>query len=140
MKYMVGLSPMLTTNYVSCAYGGRATDKHITLEAHDLLSALTPGSSVMVDRGFNISEELKKLGVGLIIPEFKGRGRTQMSQRELQSSEHVARSRIHVERIIQRIRTFQQLAKTARLSLVDIQEQIFTVCAYLVNLQAPIIR
>lgn len=85
-KYMVGLSPQLFVNYISPGYGGRASDKHITLESNDLLDALPPGSSVMVDRGFNVGDELKKLGVNLIIPDFKGRGRSQMSRAELEHS------------------------------------------------------
>lgn len=63
-----------------------------------------------------------------------------MTKQELESSEHVAKARIHIERIIQRIRTFQILGKTARLSSKDIMDQTFTVCAYLTNFQLPIIR
>jgi hypothetical protein len=140
IKFMVGLSPALSLNYVSKAYGGRASDKHITLDSNNLLDALDPGSSVMSDRGFNLGPELKKLGVELVIPDFKGRGRTQMTKKELESSEHIAKARIHIERVIQRIRTFHILSKTARLSSKDILEQTFTVCSYLTNFQMPIIR
>ena len=140
VKFMVGLSPMLTTNYVSKGYGGRASDKLMTLESQELLNALPPGSSVMSDRGFNVGEELKALGVDLIIPDFKGRDRTQITKGELESSEQIAKARIHIERIIQRIRTFQILGKTVRLCSTDIFDQIFTVCAYLTNFQLPIIR
>ena len=140
MKFMVGLAPNLCVNYVSKGYGGRASDRKITLESPELLSALTPGSAVMSDRGFNLSEELKELGVELIIPDFKGRDRSQLTRGECESSENIAKARIHVERIIQRIRTFHILGHTALLSMKDIMQQVFTVCAYLTNFQLPIVR
>ena len=140
LKFLVGLSPYQTVNYVSTAWGGRASDKHITMSSTELLEALPPGCSVMTDRGFNITEDLNALGVKLIIPCFKGRGRSQMSRGEFESSERVAEARIHVERIIQRIRTFKILDRPAKLSQEKILAEVFICCAYLVNFQAPIVR
>jgi hypothetical protein len=48
--------------------------------------------------------------------------------------------RIHVERAIQRIKTFHLLDGEEILPMKDIAEQIFTICAYLVNLQSPIVE
>ena len=80
------------------------------------------------------------MGVKLIIPTFKGRNRTQLTEKELNSSENIAMARIHVERIIQRIRTYKILHKVVKLSSKYIIEQMFTVCAYLTNFQTPIIK
>jgi hypothetical protein len=44
---------------------------------------------------------------------------------------------IHVERAIQRIKIFHILEGEVKLSMKDVAEQIFTVCAYLVNCQKP---
>ena len=134
VKFAVSLGRNLCVNYVSKAYGGRASDKFITLDCDDMLKALPPGCKVMTDRGFNVGEYLNKLGVKLIIPNFKGRGRTQMTEKELNSSENIAMARIHVERIIQRIRTYHILEKTVKLSSKDLIEQMFTACAYLTNI------
>jgi hypothetical protein len=41
---------------------------------------------------------------------------------------------------IQRIKTFHILDGEVKLSMKDIAEQIFIVCAYLVNLQSPIVK
>jgi hypothetical protein len=41
---------------------------------------------------------------------------------------------------IQRIKTFHILDGEVKLSMKDIAEQIFTVCAYLMNLQSPIVN
>ena len=139
LKWLVGLSRNLTVNYVSPAYGGRASDKHITLDS-GLLDLLSEGSSAMADRGFPVGEELKAQGVELILPDFKGRDRSQMTRDECNQSEFVAQVRIHVERIIQRIRTYHIFDSTAKLSMKDIYESIFMSCAYLTNFQLPIIR
>ena len=136
---MVGMSPNLTVNFVSEAYGGRASDKMITLSSHQLLNAVPRNAMIMADKDFNVSEELKQKGIRLIIPDFKGRNRSQMSPAEAAYSESVASARIHIERIIQRIRTFHILGSTMRISQQDITAQIFSVCAYLVNFQMPIV-
>ena len=60
VKFLVGISPNLAVNYVSRAYGGRASDKYITLNSEELLEGLNPGETVMADRGFNVSGDLKK--------------------------------------------------------------------------------
>jgi len=140
VKFLVGMSPQLYLNYISKAWGGRASDKHITLHSESLLHGLPSGSQVMVDRGFTVSHELKKLGVRTIIPAFKGRGRPQLTAFECSRSEDIAKARIHIERIIQRIRTFHILGSVVRLNMCDVIEQLFTVCAYLTNFQTPIIR
>ena len=79
------------------------------------------------------------MSVELIIPYFKGRECTKLTKAELSKSENIAVAWIHVERIIQRIRTFQILEKIVKLSCKDIMEQVFTACAYLTNFQLPII-
>ena len=136
VKFLVGLSPNLAVNYVSRAWGGRASDKHITMNSEGLIEGLEPDQTVMADRGFNIA----KRGVKLVIPEFKGRDRPQMTSKEAERSEYVAKARIHIERIIQRIKTFYLLERIIRLNMVDIIEQIFVVCAYLTNFQMPIVK
>lgn len=140
VKFLVGLSPNLGVNYVSKAWGGRSSDKHITLMSDTLMNGLSPGETVMADRGFNISGDLKKKGVKLVIPDFKGRDRPQITKQEAARSEYISKARIHVERIIQRIKTFYHLERVIRLNMQDVVEQIFTVCAYLTNFQLPIIR
>jgi 3-deoxy-D-manno-octulosonate 8-phosphate phosphatase KdsC-like HAD superfamily phosphatase len=75
-----------------------------------------------------------------MMPSFKGTERTQMTSSESIRSENISKVRIHVERAMQRIKTFHILDGEGKLSMKDIAEQIFTVCAYLVNLQSPIVK
>ena len=111
VKFLVGLSPNLAVNYVSRAWGVRASDKHITMNSEEFIEGLNPGQTAMADRGFNIASDLKKRGVKLVIPEFKGRDRPQLTPKEAEGSEYVAKARIHIERIIQRIKTFYFLER-----------------------------
>ena len=74
----MGISPHPAVVYVSRAWGGRASDKHIT--GH--IDALKPGEQVMVDKGFAIKSILLPRSVELVIPDFKGQGRSQLRLRE----------------------------------------------------------
>jgi hypothetical protein len=140
VKFLVGLSPNLTVNFVLHAFGGRALDQHITLSSQEFMGKLQPGSQIMADKGFNIGTDVQKLGVQLIIPDFKQRGRSQMTPEEVVRSEAISSARIHIERIIQRIRTFHVLKHIVKIAQQDIVDQMFTTCTYLTNFQMPIIN
>ena len=137
---MVGISSHPAVVCVSKAWGGRASDKGITQTSTDLLDKLKPNDEVMADRGFEIEGTLTPLGVKLTIPDFKGQGRAQLSKSEGKRSEKIAEAQIHVERAIQRIKWYHILDRELRLTMASLADQIFTVCAYLVNFQTPFLR
>ncbi|CAC5404268.1 unnamed protein product [Mytilus coruscus] len=140
-KFLIGVSPQMAITYVSRMYGGRASDKFITCDSVDLLHNLEVNKgSVMADRGFLISGILNDMGVKLHMPSFKGTERAQLKSSEAKTSEDISKVRIHVERAIQRVKTFHILDGEVKLSMKDLAEQIFTVCAYLVNFQTPILK
>jgi hypothetical protein len=80
------------------------------------------------------------MGVKLHMPSFKGTERTQLTNSETIRSENISKVRFHVEKAIQRIKTFHILDGEVKLSIKDIAEQMITVCAYLVNFQSPIVK
>ena len=125
--------------YVSRAWGGRASDKHITRNS-DFTNFVEAGDGVMADRGFDIQAEMNPLGAQVIIPAFKGSNWSQISPEEVMQSKRVSEVRIHVERAIGRVRTFHILDSDMKLSMKNIAEQIFTVCAYLTNFQSQYIK
>lgn len=140
-KFLVGISPQMGITYVSKMYGGRASDKFITSDCADLLQNLESGKgSVMADRGFVVEGILSDMGVKLHMPAFKGQDRPQLSAAEGATSEKISSVRIHIERAIQRIKTYHILDGELKLSMKDVAGQIFTVCAYLVNFQLPIVK
>ncbi|XP_069122148.1 uncharacterized protein [Argopecten irradians] len=140
-KFLVGISPQMGVTYVSKMYGGRASDKFITSDSENLLHNLEENKgSVMADRGFLIEGIMNDMGVKLLMPSFKGQDRPQLTSDESLTSEKVSKTRIHIERAIQRIKTYHILDGELKLSMKDIAEQVLTVCAYLVNFQSPIIK
>ena len=138
-KFLIGISPNGAVTYVSRAWGGRASDKHITRNS-DFTNFVEAGDGVMADRGFDIQAEMNPLGAQVFFPAFKGSNRSQISPEEVMQSKRVSEVRIHVERAIGRVRTFHILDSDMKLSMKDIAKQIFTVCAYLTNFQSQYIK
>ena len=104
-KFLVAVNPTGAIVFISKCWGGRASDKHITSNC-GLLDHLIHGDVVLADRGFDISEDLALRGVTLAIPAFT-KGKSQLSQREVEMSRVLSNVRIHVERAIRRIKCYK---------------------------------
>lgn len=139
-KFLVGTSPNMCVIFVSQAWGGRASDKTITLASQDLIDWLSPGDMVMSDKGFLVGQELAKRKVKLLMPPFKGSDRSQFTNAEIEHSGNVSKARVHVERLIGRIKTFEILQGIMKITMLDMLGAIFSVCSYLVNFQATITK
>jgi hypothetical protein len=59
-KFLVGSSPQVCVIYVSSGWGGRASDKNITLNSEDLLEWLRPGDTVMSEKHQACSTTLQR--------------------------------------------------------------------------------
>ena len=55
-------------------------------------------------------------------------------------SEKIAEARIHVERAMQRIKMYHILGNEFKLSMAHLADQVFTVCAFLVNFQTSFLK
>ena len=138
VKFLVGISPSGAITFLSDGWGGRASDKQITLES-PLLSMLDPYGVVMADRGFLIQKEFEAWKIKVIMPHFT-RGQKQMTQQQVQESRSLARVRIHVERVIGRMRRqFAILSNVLPLNLVPQVDNIAVICAGLTNLHKPVV-
>ena len=62
-----------------------------------------------------------------------------MSVEDVQRGRHIASLRIHVERVIGRIKTYAILKGTMPNSLMRVANQIISVCAWLTNFQPILI-
>ena len=91
-----------------------------------------PGISIMADRGFTINEMLQAIGVELNIPPFMESWQ-QLSAEDAQQGRSITSCRIHVERAIGRIKSFNILKNTLPISMARLANQIVSVCAYLSN-------
>lgn len=137
-KGLVGISPNGLVTFVSELYMGSVSDKEIVIKSGLLTMPFDQGDSVMADKGFKIADLLKDLGVTLNIPPFLNRGK--FSVEEVEETQDIAALRIHVERRIQRIKSFHIFDRPIPISLAPLANQIWTVCTILTNMQSPLIK
>ncbi|XP_031557516.1 uncharacterized protein LOC116294123 [Actinia tenebrosa] len=135
-KLLVGVSPNGQVTFVSEAWGGKASDKQITKEC-GILNLVEAGDNLMVDRGFEI-DDIVPLGVKVNMPPFLG-SRSQMAASETEQTMRIASVRIHVERVIQRIKSFHILDGTLPNTMAPWINHIFSVCARLTNFWPPLL-
>jgi hypothetical protein len=131
---LVGCTPHGQISFLSEAYGGRATDSQITTSSN-FLQLLEPGDVVLPDKGFpQIKSLLDDSGKGVLVvmlPFLRGECFTANDEQETQT---IASVRIHIERIMQRIKTFGIMSKFSIKILPHVNVIIFMCCAF-VNLQ-----
>ena len=121
--------------FVSKTFGGRTSDTHITRNSGFLNLSFTPGDMVMADKGF---PTIDIADVILVTPPKKQSGK-QFTKEELESCERIASVRIHVERVIQRLKLFNILTHRFSAKLFSRIDKIVHLCAVLVNLQTHVL-
>ena len=97
VKFLIGITPQGVISFISRAWGGRVSDKHVT-ENSGVLRKLLPGDIVLADRGFDIADNVGFYQAKLYIPAFT-KGKKQLSAQEVEETRKIA-VRIHVERVI----------------------------------------
>ncbi|GBP02876.1 hypothetical protein EVAR_102684_1 [Eumeta japonica] len=122
-------------------YGGRITDTCL-VEQCDFIRCLQPGMYVMADRGFkHVEQYLRKEGVQLVRPPSVTTG-AKLSKSEVRETKQIASLRIHVERVIRRLREFNMLKPHACVNhnLVKVLDDVITIACGLVNIQDSLIK
>ena len=89
IKYLIGITPAGAVSFLSAGWGGRASDKEITLKS-SFLNKLTHGDCILADRGYLIEEEPAAKGAVLHIIAFT-RGKKQMTAKDIDISRQIAR-------------------------------------------------
>ncbi|CAC5420378.1 unnamed protein product [Mytilus coruscus] len=93
----------------------------------------------LADRGFTIEDLLMARQAVLNIPSFLGK-RTKFTPEEELKTRRIAKARIHVERVIERVKKFKLLSGNIPLSLSPIADQMVFVASCLVNFQEPLVK
>ncbi|CAN7945074.1 unnamed protein product [Ixodes pacificus] len=137
-KGLIGIAPNGQLTFVSELFMGSVSDREAVIKSGHLERPFEAGDSVMADKGFKIQDLLEKKGVSLNIPPFLTK--EQFLAGEVQETQDIAALRIHVERRIQRIKTYHILDRPIAISLAPLANQIWTVCAILANMQSPLMR
>ena len=98
VKILIAIAPQGMTTFVSNSWGGRVSDKHLTMNS-GLLQKLLPGDVVLADRGFDVGEVVAMAQASLHMPAFT-KGLDQLPPVEVEKTRKLANVRIHVERVI----------------------------------------
>ena len=139
VKCLVAIAPGGGFSFVSALYPGKTSDREMVLRSGLLNTRLWErGDECMADRGFTVADLFEPLAVKLRLPSFLS-GREQLSVEETVTSQQIAAERVHVERMIQRLKCFQIFGQPIPLKMAGSVNQLVTVCAILCNLQDPII-
>ena len=136
VKSVTAVAPNATLVYASPLYPGSASDNAITNHC-GILDKLAPGDMILADKGFTLFKDLPA-GVSLNIPPFLS-GKAQFTKSEAVLSGNIARARIHVERANERFKNFEILNHIPA-HYRSLSTKIYQVCAYLINLQAPLLK
>ncbi|XP_057292565.1 uncharacterized protein LOC130621279 [Hydractinia symbiolongicarpus] len=127
VKILVGIAPGGGYTFISSAYPGSISDKNIVVKSGFLRPELwQEGDAVMADRGFTIAECLKPMNVELIMSSLL-QGREQFTELELVKGQQIARERIHVERMIQRLKCYHIFDRVIPFDMAGSLKQIITV-------------
>ena len=98
LKFLIGITPQGVISYISTAWGGRVSDKHLT-ENCGFLNNILPGDLILADRGFDLADTVGMMCAEIKVPAFM-RGKKQLSMAEVIDTRKIANVRIHVERVI----------------------------------------
>lgn len=138
VKFLVGVSPAGLITFISRGYSGKSSDKMIFNEEKIIDRMVPHVDEIMVDKGVSIEKECSIKCIKLHMPPFL-RGE-RLSAVEASRNEAIARARIHVERVIQRIKLFGILNCTVNAAtLGHIDDIMDTICG-IVNLTNPVLR
>lgn len=135
-KALIGIAPHGAVTFVSGLYAGSIRDRELFKQS-GIINVLTPDMAIMVDKGFLI-ESLVPCKIHR--PPFVTKG-AQMSTGEVRSTQSVARLRVHVERLIRRVKEHKLFETVIPLSISGSINQLFTVSCLLVNYQSgPLVK
>ena len=138
IKFLIGISPTGFISFLSDCYGGRASDKFICSDS-GFYDCLDLYDEIMADRGFQIKEELMMKFCTLSVPPG-ARVKSQMTNSECKTTKDVANLRIHIERAINRIKTYRILKSIVPITMLHSCDDIVRTCAGLCNLKSLLFK
>lgn len=137
MKALLGITPSGVVCFVSELFPGSTSDLEITMQS-GFLGKLKRGDEVMADKGFNCQDELASVGVVLVKPNFL-KDKKQFSTKETEHNKTIASLRVHVERLMERIKNWHIFYRKIPISMSPVASDILIVVAALSNFLPPLI-
>ncbi|XP_026050741.1 uncharacterized protein LOC113037658 [Astatotilapia calliptera] len=130
MKALVGIAPHGPVTFISNLYAGSVSDKELFKQS-GIAEKLTEDMAVMVDKGFLITDCCK---CKVYCPPFLSKQK-QMPAYQVKETQAIARLRVHVERVIRRIKQNKLFDSIITMSHVYNINQLFAVACMLSNYQ-----
>jgi hypothetical protein len=138
LKGLVACDPNGTLLFVSKLFTGSISDNELTRQSgfldvlKDLLSIefLNEGDAIMADKGFTIHDDLQKLNLELNIPPFTS-STQQMTKAETEKTQKIAKHRIHIERLIAKIKKYKIVSNRIPTNMFSSIDKIWTICCFL---------
>ncbi|XP_067287719.1 uncharacterized protein [Pseudorasbora parva] len=129
-KGLIGMAPHGAVTFVSSLCAGSVSDKEL-LKKSGIVSLLKPGMAVMVNKGLFVDD---------CVPCKVYRPACLLNQEELPANEiretqSIARLRIHIERLICRVKQHKLFDTVIPLSITGTINQLYTVACLLINYQ-----
>jgi len=137
IKLLIGITPDGVITYVGPCYGGKASDNFL-FKISGLLDRCLPADCIMVDKGFLIEEECEARGVKVIRPAFK-ENNEQLGYEDCERSRKIASARVHVERVMERLKNFQILKDEIQWNYLQYMDDVVKCIAGIVNLSPPLL-
>lgn len=141
LKYLISATPDGVVNFVSSGFGGRTSDTEIVKES-GYLDRLPNHCLIMADRGFkHIESFLNKKNCLLVRPPSVS-VKEKLSKKEVKLNKRIASLRIHIERVIRRLREFDLLAPHACIDIKFAWKLDFAVkiACGIINMQGPLLK
>ncbi|XP_026677303.1 uncharacterized protein LOC113466266 [Diaphorina citri] len=142
IKYLIACTPDGLCSFVSSGFGGRTTDSVIVKES-GFLNKIKPGMHIMADRGFkNVEKDIAEKGGCIVRPPSTSQESGPMNKKNARRTKQIAALRIHIERVIGRLRHFNFLAPHCCLDnkLIPYLDCAVIVACSLINVQSPLIQ
>ena len=134
-KVLIALSPIGYPRFISDVFPGSISDDEITLQS-GILSLARRNKRWLADKGWQIDGD--KYGLIIETPD-RLQGKAQFSEAEDMSNRRISRLRIHVERLIRRIKV-NQILDSIPIRYINISSKIVKVCARLTAFLPPLIK
>ena len=134
IKNLVGIMPGGGFTFISPAFPGSYSDRGIVLQSGILYPCLWgKGDVIMADRGFTVQDLFGPLGVSVIMPNFL-KGRDQFTKEETVMNQQIASERIHVERMIEKLKNFHIFDSPIPVTMFGSVNQIITVHCFVISI------
>ncbi|KAJ8014743.1 hypothetical protein DPEC_G00018890 [Dallia pectoralis] len=135
-KAMIGMAPHGPLTFVSALYGCSISDREL-FRLSGIIPLLSPDMAVMVDKGFRVENLVPGK---LHRPAFRS-NKEQMAAQDVLETQSIARMRVHVERLIRRVKENKRFDTVIPLSISGSISQLFTVACILCNYQnGPLVK